>query len=66
LRHWFEDRSWSFRNHGRTNLLLELMTSELAGKATTRNYTKRIAAEVVQQLPGMAPRHLIYGSSRLH
>lgn len=66
MRQWFEDRSFSFRNQGRTNLLLELMAAELEGKASVRNYSRRIGNYIVGQIPGLIPRHLIYHSPRLH
>lgn len=66
LGNWFEWRSFSFRNQSRTNLLLELMTAELAGKASLRNYQRRIAKELgVLKLPTV-PRHLVYASAKLH
>ena len=52
-------------NQGRTNLLLELMTAELSGKASARNYQKRIAAEIGTLKLVPVPRHLIYASTRL-
>lgn len=67
VRAWMEGRAFSFRNRARTNLLLGLMTNELAGDASARNYTRRIRDHLLQPtLAAVIPRGLIFASSRLH
>ena len=67
MRAWMEGHAFSFRNRAQTNLLLGLMTNELAGDASARNYTRRIRDHLLQPaLAAIIPRGLIVASSRLH
>jgi hypothetical protein len=62
---WFVGREFPTRNQWRTDLLLDLITNEMLGRASVRNYQRRIREHLDRPLIAL-PRHLIYASPRLH